>query len=90
MERKISEVRYGNIFLKHAFRLPKKIIKKAGEKEQAFKENAFHPTLHTHKLHGKEQGSWAFWIDYDYRIKFIFLSENEVLFLDIGTHNIYK
>ena len=33
---------------------------------------------------------WAFWINYSYRIKFIFSGEDEVLFLDIGPHDIYK
>ena len=38
----------------------------------------------------EEKETWAFWINYKYRIKFIFLSDNDVLSLDIGTHDIYK
>lgn len=90
MERKIREIRYGETFLKHAARLPKKIREKTKERGLVFQENAFNSILRTHKLHGKDKEAWAFWIDYVYRIKFIFLAENEVLFLDIGTHNIYK
>lgn len=90
MERKIRKVSYEKIFLKHLTKLPKNIVEKAKDKEQIFKEDAFHPILRTHKLHGKDKELWVFWIDYNYRIKFIFLSDNEVLFLDIGTHNIYK
>ncbi|MBI2577634.1 MAG: hypothetical protein HYV77_02210 [Candidatus Wildermuthbacteria bacterium] len=46
--------------------------------------------LKTHKLLGKEADIWAFWVNDSYRIKFIFLPSKEVLFLDIGTHRIYK
>jgi plasmid maintenance system killer protein len=41
-------------------------------------------------LIGREKEAWAFWINYAYRIKFLFLNDEEVLFLDIGTHEIYK
>ena len=54
-----------------------------------FRANPFDPILRTHKLHGKEKEAWAFWIDYTYRIKFIFLNDDVALFLDIGTHEIY-
>lgn len=63
---------------------------KAKEKENIFRCNPFDPRLRTHKLHGKERETWAFWIDYIYRIKFIFLNKGEVLFLDVGTHDMYK
>ena len=74
-------------FDKHYKKLPRKIKDKAEEKESIFRENPFDPRLRTHKLHGKEKGLWVFWIDFHYRIKFIFLGEEEVLFLDIGTHD---
>ena len=77
-------------FEKNYRRLPQNIKEKAKQKEQIFRENPFNPRLKTHKLSGKDKGCWAFWIDNSYRIKFIFLSPREVLFLDIGTHDIYK
>jgi mRNA-degrading endonuclease YafQ of YafQ-DinJ toxin-antitoxin module len=86
----IQEIKVSPLFEKHYKKLSKKIKEKAKEKEKIFKENPFHPLLRTHKLHGKDKDCWAFWIDYKFRIKFIFLSENEVLFLDIGPHSIYK
>ncbi len=90
MERGVREVKYSIRFLKHLSKLPKEVINKAKEKEKIFRENPFHPLLNTHKLSGKEKTIWAFWITYDYRIKFIFIGNEKVLFLDIGTHNIYK
>ncbi len=77
-------------FEKNYKRLPKRIKEKAKEKETIFRNNFFDPRLKTHKLKGKCQDSWAFWINDSYRIKFIFISDNEILFLNIGTHEIYK
>ncbi|MEK7553913.1 MAG: type II toxin-antitoxin system mRNA interferase toxin, RelE/StbE family [Patescibacteria group bacterium] len=83
-------VGYSRKFLKNASRLPKKLIALAEEKESLFRNEPHHPSLRTHQLHGKERGTSAFWINYHYRIKFIFLSDNHVLFLDIGPHDLYK
>lgn len=77
-------------FDKNYQKLPKEIRDKARAKEKIFRENPFDSRLKTHKLHGKEKEAWAFWVDYRYRIKFIFLDDEEVLFLDIGPHKIYK
>lgn len=71
-------------------RLSDKIKEKAKRKESVFREDPFGPSLKTHKLSGKDKECWAFWLDSSYRIKFVFLSKREVLFLDIGTHDIYR
>lgn len=71
-------------------KLPAEVKAQAITREIVFRQSPFDSQLKTHKLHGKEKETWAFWINYSYRIKFIFLSDNEVLFLDIGTHDIYK
>ena len=86
----IKKVRISPLFEKNYKKLPIKIKGKAKRKEKIFRENPFDHRLKTHKLSGKERECWAFWIDYSYRIKFIFLNNKEVLFLDIGLHNIYK
>lgn len=86
----IKEIKVSPLFEKHYKKLPKRIKEKSKEKEKIFRENPFDQQLKTHKLSGREKQTWAFWIDYTYRIKFIFLSDEEVLFLDIGTHKIYK
>jgi mRNA-degrading endonuclease YafQ of YafQ-DinJ toxin-antitoxin module len=59
-------------------------------KEIVFRGNPFDPQLKTHKLHGKERDAWAFSITRSYRIKFLFLEDGGVLFLDIGTHDVYE
>lgn len=71
-------------------RVPKRVREAARERERIFRENPFDPRLRTHKLHGKEREAWAFSITKAYRIKFVFIAASHVLFLEIGTHELYK
>ncbi len=86
----IRKIEYSKKFLKSLKKLPERIIKQVEQKEKIFKENCFDSRIKIHKLKGKQRDSWAFWINDSYRIKFIFISNNEVLFFNIGTHEIYK
>lgn len=86
----VIDVSYSKNFLKQLSRLPKRLIDQAQEKENIFKTNPFDSRLDTHKLHGKDKDSWSFSITHKYRIKFIFLGSNHILFLEIGTHDIYR
>jgi len=76
-------------FEKRYKKLSRKIKEKAKEKEYLFRVTPFGSLLRIHKLHGKDKNAWAFWINYKYRVKFIFFNEEEVLFLDVGTHDVY-
>jgi mRNA-degrading endonuclease RelE of RelBE toxin-antitoxin system len=87
---KVKSIFIHSNFERNYKKLPKRIKEKAKEKEKIFRENPFDSRLRTHKLKGKEKEVWAFWIDYKYRIKFIFLDSEEVLFLDVGPHDIYE
>ncbi len=69
--------------------LPNDIKRIAKEKEAIFRADPFDVLLHTHKLHGMKD-EWTFRITYSYRIRFTFLGNNEVIFLAIGTHDIYR
>ena len=55
-----------------------------------FVDNPHHPSLEIHKLHGGLKEFWAYSVDRDHRIIFIFLSDDLILYLDIGRHDIYK
>ena len=77
-------------FEKHYRKLPKTLKEAAKQKEIIFRENPLHPSLDTHKLHGKDTGAWAFSINRKFRIKFVFLTNDSVLFLDVGTHDMYS
>ncbi len=61
--------------------------KKFWEAIALFSKTPFHPRLKTHKLMGKLEGFWAFSIAYDYRVVFRFIDDDEVLLIDIGTHD---
>ncbi|OGD42226.1 hypothetical protein A2567_00095 [Candidatus Azambacteria bacterium RIFOXYD1_FULL_42_11] len=85
----IFNVYYHPQFSRSFWRLPKDIRQKTKERVRIFKENPFHPLLDTHKLHGKLKEQWSFCVKGQYRIIFIF-DDSDAIFLDIGTHNIYK
>jgi len=68
-------------------KLTKSVKTRAKTRERIFKANIFHPSLQTHKLHGKERKCWSYSIDNIYRIKFLFIDSRTVLYLDVGTHD---
>ncbi len=83
-------IKVSSKFEKEYTHLSKRIKEKAKEKETIFRQNPFDSQLKTHKLSGKDKNCWAFYITRSYRIKFSFLSNKEILFLEIGSHSIYK
>ncbi len=70
-------------------KLPISIIDKVVKRTVLFKNNPFNPLLNTHKLHGKLKDQWSFSIDSRFRILFEFDGE-EVIFLDVGDHELYR
>jgi len=55
-------------------------------KLESFTNNPFETTLKTHKLSGKLKDYWSFSIEYDLRIIFYFSDNENVIFVDIGSH----
>ena len=70
--------------------MPKFVQEAFLKKEGMFLKDAFDQALETHKLRGKYKGYWAFTVIWQYRVMFLFLSSNDVGFINIGTHEIYK
>lgn len=78
-------------FTRRYQQLPPAIQKKAERRETLFRNNPFHPPLHTEKLHPKEREVWSFRIDDNYRILFRFKDAHNVYFLTVGPHSwIYR
>jgi len=77
-------------FKRSFIKLPKNIQRLAVEKEAIFVKNPFEPQLRTHKLKGKLSGLWSFSLNYSYRIVFEFIRKDQVIFYDIGNHQIYR
>ncbi len=77
---------------KALIREKKGIELKISEKLNLLARDPFHPSLRTHKLKSKLSGAWAFTVEYYCRIIFNFVknpesSEEEILLIDIGTHD---
>jgi mRNA interferase YafQ len=78
-------------------RAAKRIVKKSPEVGpilhatlELLAEDAFSPSLKTHKLKGDLAGSWACSAGYDLRIVFDFVQHEEaeaILLLSVGTHD---
>ena len=86
---KIYRVYYHPQFRRSLLALPKEVQKIADRKIFLFKNNPFKGILKTHKLSGKLNNHWSFTIKSQYRVIFIF-DNNDVIFLDIGSHDIYR
>lgn len=83
----MSDIKTTSHFGQRYKKLSSSIKKKAVEREKIFKRNPFDSRLNTHKLHGERKEEWAYSVDRSYRIIFMFLDGNQVLYTDIGTHN---
>ena len=64
-----------------------KIRVKVANRIKLFVENPRNPIIKDHQLTGDKKEFRAFWITGDIRIVYFPISKNEVLFIDIGTHN---
>lgn len=90
MLRPIAIVHLTSDFQKSFRRLPQDIQRLAEKRDQYFRSDAFDSRLNTHKLKGDLAGYWAYSVNYQYRILFAFLGSDEVIYYDIGTHQIYR
>ncbi|MDP3917866.1 MAG: type II toxin-antitoxin system mRNA interferase toxin, RelE/StbE family [Candidatus Woesebacteria bacterium] len=64
-----------------------KLALKTRERIKLFVENSRNPMIKDHQLTGDKKEFRAFWITGDIRIMYFPISKDEVLFIDIGTHN---
>ena len=81
---------FTSVFKKSYKKLTTEIKNSAKQKEKIFRKNPFDPRLKTHKLHGKYKNYWSFSISASHRIMFDLVSEDKIIFIDVGSHDIYK
>lgn len=86
----VNNIIYSPSFLKSTKKLPPQVLKSAESKEKIFRENPLHPSLRLHELHGKLKNKWSISITGNYRIIFERQENGDILFLSIGSHDIYK
>ena len=77
-------------FLKKFRKLEIDLQEIAIQKIELFKDKENHKALKVHKLHGRFSSQFGFSVTHKYRIAFRYVTKNEVLFLDIDDHDIYK
>jgi addiction module RelE/StbE family toxin len=77
-------------FVKAFNSLAKDVKELAAKKDELFKANPHDPRLRTHSLKGNLDGYWAYSVNHQYRILFKFINHDEVIYFNIGTHEIYR
>lgn len=87
---KMIKILYSSQFEKSFKKIPENIAQLFNNKQSLFTLNYFNPILKTHKLKGKLKEYYSFSINSEYRIIFKMVSIDKILFLDVGTHEIYK
>lgn len=86
----VKNIYYGDSFLKRFNKLPLEIKKLADNKVEIFKNNPLHPSLRLHMLKGRFAGSWSISLSKNYRIVFERKANGDILFLSVGSHDVYK
>lgn len=84
------KIAYTPAFVRQYNSLPNDLQKEVLEKTQLFKDRKNHKMLKVHKLHGRFASRYGFSIDYKNRIVFSYLTKEEVVFMAVGDHDIYK
>ena len=89
MVRPVTRIHITSSFTKSYRKLSSQTQELAVKKDLSFRHNAFDPRLKTHKLRGELNGYWSYSVNHSYRILFRFVGSDEVIYYDIGTHDIY-
>lgn len=86
----VSNIEYSTNFFKQLKKIPQTIAILAVNKEKIFRDNPLHHSLRLHQLHGKLKGLWSLSLSGNYRIVFKRQDNGDILFISIGSHDIYK
>ena len=83
------QIKFYPRFIKQLNKLPLDLQEEALTKIDLFIEDSQHPSLKNHKLHGRLREYHSFSVNYVYRILYK-IKDNEAIFAEIGTHDLYK
>lgn len=84
------DVSYAPTFVRQFKTLEKNLQDEVIEKIELFRDRENHKSLKVHKLHARLAGRFGFWVNYKFRIVFIYLSPDAVVLLAVGDHDIYS
>ncbi len=80
---------YTQRFLRSLKKLPEGVQNDVILATERFKKKSEHQALRLHKLSGRMKKYHAFSANFNYRL-IIEMKENDVYFLDVGTHEVYE
>lgn len=86
----MKQIFYSSCFLRQLKKLPSTDKELLTKFEKIFRNDYFDPKLKTHKLSGKLEDFWACSLSYKTRLIFQIDSDDNIIFIDIGNHDIYK
>lgn len=86
---RVEKIEYSKDFIEQYKKLPEITQRKAIKSEKLFRENPFHPSLRLHRLKGRLIGLWSISFSRQYRIIFLQEDDGSILFISIGTHDLY-
>ena len=84
------EILYKPSFLREFKRLPIEVQEEAKIKISLFRDIAKHKQLRVRKLKGKLKQYYSFSVTHEHRIVFEYENRQSVVFIAIGTHDIYR
>lgn len=90
MNLKILQTHASKQYIKSFKKLPEEIHALLVEREKIFMADPFDNRLKTHHLSGKLSHVWSYSVNYHYRVLFKFIGKQVVLYLDVGTHEVYR
>jgi len=86
----VIKVIYAPRFVREFSKLERGLQEEGLKKIKLFQNPKNHGRLKVHKLHGPLKDRYSFSLNYQYRVVFNFLSKDEVVFLAVGNHDVYK
>ncbi len=86
----VNTILYDPDFLKDLRKLDAALQERAIKTEGLFRENPLHPSLRLHALKGALAGFWSLSVTLKIRILFLRQENGDILFLSIGSHDIYR
>jgi mRNA-degrading endonuclease YafQ of YafQ-DinJ toxin-antitoxin module len=84
------EIYFTKSFLKQVKLFEKDLQEEILEKIELFKNRDNHKSLQVHKLHGYLKDNYSFYVNYRIRIVFTWKDKEEVIFMLVGDHDLYK
>lgn len=86
----VNNIFYSEEFEKEFKKLQNDIQKITAKKVEIFKQNPFHSSLRLHSLYGNLAEYWSISINMRIRIIFERTDNDDIIFNNIGKHDIYN